>query len=86
MKKLSIERLNLDLRGVSPATARSAAQLLGSALAQALAGHRLIDRPAASIDAGRTGIETAHDPARLASHIARQIAAKTGTKTSEGGS
>jgi hypothetical protein len=77
MKKLSIERLNLDLRGVSPATARTVAQLLGPALAQALAGRRLIDRPAASIDTGRTGIETAHDSSRLASHIARQIAART---------
>ncbi len=77
MKKLSIERLDLDLRGISPATARSAARVLGPALAQALAGRRLIDRPATRIDAGRSGIEPAHDSTQLASHIARQIAAKT---------
>jgi siderophore synthetase component len=77
MKRLSVERLNLDLRGITPATARSAARLLGPALTQALAGRSLIDRPAASIDTGRSGIETAHDSTRLASHIARQIAAKT---------
>ena len=77
MKKLLIERLNLDLRGIAPVTARSAARLLGPALAQALGGRRLIDRPAPSIDAGRAGIETAHDATGLASHIARQIAAKT---------
>jgi hypothetical protein len=77
MKRLSIERLDLDLRGISPATARSAARLLGPALMQAMAGRRLIAKPAASIDAGRTGIDAPHDSTALASRIARQIAAKT---------
>jgi len=77
MKRLSIERLNLDLRGISPATARSAARLLGPALTQALAGRRLIAKPTASIDAGHVGIEAPHDSTKLASRIAQQIAAKT---------
>lgn len=74
-RRLHIERLELDLRGIAPATAEAAARALGPALAQALAPHHRQIAPADRIDAGRItspSSPAAHD---LATHIAQCIAA-----------
>ena len=60
MKRLVIDRLELDLRGLSPASAEEAARLLGPALARALAQGSLTARPATRLDAGRIVISNRH--------------------------
>jgi hypothetical protein len=75
MKRLSIDRLDLDLRGVPHGTAENAARLLGPALARALEGRRVTAAAAESIDAGRIAGTT--DAGALAAGIAQRIADKT---------
>jgi hypothetical protein len=73
-RRLRIDRLELDLRGIGPGTADSAARALGPALARALASHRAPATGARRIDAGRIASKpspVAHD---LASNIAQRIA------------
>jgi len=78
MKRLHIDRLDLDLRGVSPATAESVARLVGPALAQALRGRRLDNSASAqAIDAGRLAVPSAKEPGVMATRIAQRIAHKT---------
>jgi hypothetical protein len=77
MRRFTIERLELDMRGVPPATAESAARGLGPALARALAGRELTAAPAARIDAGAVAAGPAADANVLAARVAQQIAAKT---------
>ncbi len=77
MKRLVIERLDLDLRGVSPATAETVARLLGPALARAMRGRQIDPSPAQRIDAGRIKMATAAEPGQLATQIAERIARKT---------
>jgi len=77
MKRLVIDRLDLDLRGVSPATAHTVARLLGPALARAMRGRHIDAAPAQRIDAGRLGMATATEPGVLASQIAERIAHRT---------
>lgn len=80
-RRVRIDRLELDLRGIAPATAEAAARALGPALAAALAPHHGHVAPAERIDAGRltaNASPTAHD---LAARIAERIAVATrGTK------
>lgn len=79
-RRLRIDRLELDLRGVPPATAEAAVRALGPALARALAPHEVRPRPAERIDAGR--VETTAAPAthELAAGIAQRIAGSIGRK------
>jgi hypothetical protein len=77
MKRLAIDRLDLDLRGVPHATAEAAARLIGPALAVALAGRNVAATPGASIDAGRVTVGAAADANALATRVAQQIAVKT---------
>jgi hypothetical protein len=77
MRRLTIERLELDMRGVPPATAESAARRLGGALSRALADRELTAVPAARIDAGAIALDAAPDANVLASRVAQQIAGKT---------
>lgn len=78
MSKLRIERLDLDMRGIPPATAEAAARLLGPALRGALARRRLGSAASgAHLDAGRLDFRAAADAASLAGGIAERIARKT---------
>jgi hypothetical protein len=73
MKRLAIENLHLDLRGIDRATAEAAARRIGPALSRALAGRRVLQSgtaaPTSRITAGG-----ATDAGALASIVARQIA------------
>jgi hypothetical protein len=77
MKRLVIDRLDLDLRGVSPASAETVARLLGPALARAMRNRKIDASPAQRIDAGHLGLATAAEPGVLAIHIAQRIAHRT---------
>jgi hypothetical protein len=77
MKRLVIERLDLDLRGVPRATAELAARQIGPALARALTGRRLTSVSAASVDAGAVAIGAAPEAAAVATQIAARIAGTT---------
>jgi hypothetical protein len=77
MRRLTIERLELDMRGVPAATAESAARRLGPALSRALAGREMTAVPAARIDAGAIALGAAPDANVLAVRVAHEIAAKT---------
>ena len=76
--RLHIDRLDLDLRGVAPATAQAAVRLLGPALEQAWAsadaarGVSVAPHEAPRLDAGR--LEAAAGSS--ASQLAQQIAAR----------
>ena len=76
-RRVYIDRLDLDLRGIAPTTAEAAARELGPALARALASHQGEIAPAARIDAGRLASPaspTAHDLARrLAERVAGAV-------------
>jgi hypothetical protein len=73
-RRLRIDRLELDLRGIPPVTAEAAARALGSELARALASQRPAIAPADRIDAGR--INSGPSPAAddLAANVARHVA------------
>lgn len=84
-RRLHIDRLELDLRGVSALTAGEAARLLPHALEQALAQALALHpvpvgaRPGTTrIEAGRIGLEAAPDAVALAARMAQRIAASTG--------
>lgn len=72
--RLHIGRLELDLRGISPATARAAADMLGPALREAMAANPHAPRSAASLDGGRIASPAASDAQGLAARIARRVA------------
>jgi hypothetical protein len=76
LKRLAIERLELDLRGVPHEAAAAAARQIGPALARALAGRRVSATPAPSIDAGRAAIGAAPSADAIATRVAQQIAGK----------
>lgn len=73
-RRLRLERLELDLRGVAPSTAEATARALGPALAQALAARRVQLAPADRIDAGRITSPASPSALDLASRIAQRIA------------
>lgn len=74
-KRISINRLDLDLRGVDPATAEAAVRLLGPALQAAFAQRHGGIASAARIDAGR--IAPASEPQALAERLAQRLAQGT---------
>lgn len=80
MKRIVIDHLELDLRGIAPATAQAAARLLGPALAQALAQHGTDAQPARRLDAGRIDVGAAAAPQALAARIAQHIAGQAGRR------
>jgi hypothetical protein len=74
--RLRVERLELDMRGIAPATAQAAAEGLGAALGRALAGGAapaIRPAPARHLDAGRIASPAAPDPDGLAARIAQRI-------------
>jgi hypothetical protein len=73
-RRIRIERLELDLRGIAPATADAAARGLGPALADALASLKVDVASADRIDAGRLVSPASPDAKDLAAGIARRIA------------
>lgn len=73
-RRVRIDRLELDLRGIAPATAQAAARALGPALAKALAPHHAHLAPADRIDAGRIASAAAPSAHDLAAGIAQRIA------------
>jgi hypothetical protein len=73
-RRVRIDRLELDLRGIDPGTANAAAHALGAALAQALAAHHAHIQPADRVDAGRIESPASPDAHHLATGIARRIA------------
>ena len=81
-RRLRINRLDLDLRGVSPATAEATARALGPALARALESHRAPIAHADRVDAGRIASAASADAHDLAATIARRIAHTIGQETS----
>lgn len=74
--RLRIDRLELDLRGIAPATASAMAHALGPALAQALAvqAGAAPPSPAGQLDAGRVTAPASTDAGGLAGRIAARIA------------
>ncbi len=72
MKRISIDRLDLDLRGIDPAIAEAAVRRLGPALRDQLAGTAGGVAPAASGDGGR--VAPAGDAQALATGLAQRIA------------
>jgi hypothetical protein len=73
-RRLHIDRLELDLRGVTPAAAEAAARALGPALARLLeadAGHIAAK---GRIDAGAIATPASPEPGALAASIAQRIA------------
>jgi len=73
-RRLRIDRLDLDLRGITPATAEAAARRLGPALTEALTSRRAYGVSADRIDAGRVESPASPDPHDLAVRIARRVA------------
>jgi hypothetical protein len=73
-RRIRIDRLELDLRGIAPATADAAARALGPALAKALASQKVHIASADRIDAGRIASPASPDAHDLAGAVARRIA------------
>ncbi len=80
-RRVQIDRLELDMRGIAPGDAEAAARLLGPALAEAVARHRLAAAPADRVDAGRVETTERRDPQALATRMAGQIAQRLGGKS-----
>lgn len=78
-RHIVIDRLDLDLRGIDPATAQAAARLLGPALSRALQQRDFSTRSMDRLDAGRIDSPASPQPAALAARIARQIARQAST-------
>ncbi|MPZ45830.1 MAG: hypothetical protein GEV05_21075 [Betaproteobacteria bacterium] len=79
-RRLHIERLDLDMRGIPPATAEAAVRALGPALArEPLAREFVADAGNVGakrrIDAGRLAASASPEPGALAAGIAQRIAA-----------
>jgi hypothetical protein len=75
-RRLHIDRLELDLRGVDPAVAEAAVRLLGPALQAQLAHAQGPLASAARIDAGR--VAASSEPQALANGLAQRIARSAG--------
>jgi hypothetical protein len=73
-RRLRIDRLEMDLRGIAPATAETVARALGPALAQAMTSQRVGIAPSERIDAGRIASPAPASAQDLAAGIARRIA------------
>jgi len=77
-RRVRIDAIDLDLRGLSPENASEAARALGPALARALAGSAVRIAPAERIDAGTIRTSPAPDARALTAAIATRIARKVG--------
>jgi hypothetical protein len=77
-RRVHIDRIDLDLRGLSPAKANEAARALGPALARALAGSSARMASAERIDAGTIRASPAAEAHALGAAIATCIARKVG--------
>ncbi|MEW6371122.1 MAG: hypothetical protein AB1584_09310 [Pseudomonadota bacterium] len=73
-RRLHIERLELDLRGLDPAAAEAAVRQLGPALARALAAGGATASPAHMLDAGTIASPARPAPDTLAGDIAKSLA------------
>ena len=73
-RRVHIDRLELDLRGIAPAAAEAAVRALGPALARALASPGGPISPADRLDAGRLASAASPAPYDLAAGIARRVA------------
>ncbi|MGH8664127.1 MAG: hypothetical protein ACREUX_07655 [Burkholderiales bacterium] len=74
-QRLHIERLDLDMRGIPPATAEAAVRALGPALARELEADGGNVGAKRRIDAGRLAAPASPEPGALAASIAQRIAA-----------
>ena len=74
-RRISIDQLDLDLRGIDHAVAEAAVRLLGPALREQLAERHGPINTAARIDAGR--IAPVSEPRALANGLAQRIAQRT---------
>jgi hypothetical protein len=74
VRRLHIQRLDLDLRGMAPRAAEATARLLRPALAQALAGRRIEAISAKRVDAGRIALTGVAVPHTVAHQLAQRIA------------
>lgn len=74
VRRLHIEHLDLDLRGMAPHAAEAAARLLKPALVQALAGRRIEAISAKRVDVERITLAGAEAPHAVAYQLARRIA------------
>jgi hypothetical protein len=81
-RRLNIDRLDLDLRGIEPGIAEAAVRALGPALTTALAGRELRLVSAAQVDAGRIASTAAPSASALAAQIAQRIADRAGGEPS----
>jgi hypothetical protein len=70
MKRFRIDRIDVDMRGVQPATVRAAARELGAAIQRQLA------TPADQVT--RTRARAGTTPTGLADRVARQVAGRIG--------
>lgn len=77
-RRVHIDRIDLDLRGLSPAKANEVARALGPALARALAGATARIEPAERIDAGTIRASPAAEAHALTAAMATRIARKVG--------
>jgi hypothetical protein len=73
-RRLTIERIDLDCRGMPAASAEAMARALGPALARALSGEPVRVASAERIDAGSVARSRAPEPEMLAADIAQRIA------------
>jgi hypothetical protein len=73
-RRVHIDRLELDLRGISAETAEATARALGPALAQALARHGPGIASAGRVDAGRITSPASPQAQQLAAAIAQRVA------------
>jgi hypothetical protein len=80
-RRVHIDRLDLDLRGIAPADAEAAARLLGPALARALAGRHPTAGSTDRLDAGRIETTRRPDPQQLATQMAGHLAGRLGDKS-----
>ena len=73
-RRVRIERLDLDMRGIDADRAERAARALGPALAAVITPHRAIAAAADRIDAGRVESPAGAGSRDLAAAIARRVA------------
>ena len=76
VRRIHIQRLDVDARGMAPRAAEATARLLRPALAQALARRRTEALSAKRVDAGRMALGGAAAPHAVAQQLAQRIAIK----------
>ena len=77
-RRVTIERIELDLRGLAPADAEATARAVGPALARSLAGMPVRIDSTERIEAGRIASPRAPQAEALAAEIALRIAQRMG--------